>query len=153
MHTDIGNHLMNTTRHPRREYSDKATRNVLVIGGDHFGLAVAEYLSEGAQSVMFVSETRPTGVADDVEPLHRKLSNANDIRALVSEITEIDLVVVVGSDSEALLLGYLARRELDPRDVVVGISNPANEPAFEDTGVDLIDVPQLLAEQIRDRYR
>jgi len=144
---------MNTTRHPRREYSDKATRNVLVIGGDHFGLAVAEYLSEGAQSVMFVSETRPTGVADDVEPLHRKLSNANDIQALASENADTDLVVVIGSDSQALLVGYLIRRELDSCDVVAGISNPANASAFGGTGVEYIDVPQLLAEQIRDRYR
>jgi len=143
---------MDTIRRNTHSDSDKAARNVLVIGGNRFGLAVAEYLTEGARSVTFVSETKPTDVADGVKPIHRELSGANDVRTLASEITDIDLVVVIGSDSETLLLGYLARRELDPRNVVAGISNPANESAFEGTGVDHIDLPWLLAEQLRDRY-
>lgn len=143
---------MDTIRQNTRDDSRKVARKVLVIGGDNFGLAVAEYLTEGAQSVTFVSETKPIDDADDVESIHRELSGANDVRALASEITDIDLVVVIGSDSETLLLGYLVRRELNPRDVVAGISNPANEPAFEGAGVDHINIPQLLAEQICDRY-
>ena len=144
---------MDATRRNPRDNPDKAVQNVLVIDGGHFGLAVAEYLTEGARSVTLVSETDPTGVADGVKLIQRTLSDANDVRALASEVTDIDtVVVVVGSDSEALLLGYLARRELDPRDVVAGISNPANEPAFEGTGVDIIDVPRLLAERIRSGY-
>jgi len=144
---------MNTTRRNPRDEPDKAARNVLVIGGNHFGLAIAESLIEDAQSVTFVSENRSIDVADGVKPIHRKLSDASDVRALASEIDHIDLVVVVGSDAEALLLGHLVRRELNPRDVVAGISNPANEPAFEGTSVDCIDIPRLLAEQIRDRYK
>jgi Trk K+ transport system NAD-binding subunit len=143
---------MDTIRQHSRDNPDKAARNVLVIGVDHFGHAVAEYLTEGPQSVTFVSETGPTDVTDEVTLIHRKLSDAGDVRALASEITDIDLVVVTGSDSEALLLGYLAKREFDPCDVVAGISNPANEPAFEGTGVDIIDMPRLLAERIRDGY-
>lgn len=143
---------MNTTRRKPRDDPDETAQNLLVIGGNHFGLAVAEYLTEGAQSVTFVSEDQLIDVADEVKAIHRKLSNANDVRSLASEVTDVDLVVVVGSDSEALLLGYLARRELDPRVVVAGISNPANDSAFEGTGVDRIELPRLLAEQIRDRY-
>jgi len=143
---------MHMIRRNSRDDSSKAARDVLVVGGDNFGLAVAEYLTEGAQSVTFVSETRPTDVADEVKPIHRELSGANDIRALASEITDVDLVVVIGSESETLLLGYLVRRELDPCNVVAGISNPNNEPAFEATGVDHIDVPRLIAERICDRY-
>ena len=143
---------MNTIHRNSRDNSHKAARNILVIGGDHFGLAVAEYLTGGAQSVTFVSETKLIDIADEVKPIHRELSGANDVRALASEITDIDLAVVIGSDSETLLLGYLVRRELDPHDTVVGISNPANESAFEGTGVDHIDIPQLLAEQIYGRY-
>jgi len=143
---------MNTTRRNPRDDSDKLPQNVLVIGGNHLGLAVAENLAGGARSVTVVSDTQPSDIADGVRPVHRKVSDANDVRALASEITDVDLVVVVGSDSEALLLGYLARRELDPRDVVTGISNPTNGSAFEGTGVDYIDMPRLLAKQIRDRY-
>jgi len=143
---------MDAIRRNSRDDPDKAARNVLVIGGDRFGLAAAEYLAEGARSVTLVSETEPTDVADEVTLIQRTLLDANDVRALASEVADIDLVVVVGSDSEALLLGYLARRELDPHDVVAGISNPTNEPAFEGTGVDLIDMPRLLAERTRDRY-
>jgi Trk K+ transport system NAD-binding subunit len=139
-------------RQNSRSDSHRAARNVLVIGGDHFGLAVAEYLTESAQSVTFVSETNPTDVADGVKPIHHELSSANDIRALASEIADVGLVVVIGSDSETLLLGYLVRRELDPCNVVAGISNPVNGSAFEDTGVDHIDLPRLLAEQICNRY-
>lgn len=143
---------MDTMRRNSRSDSHRAARNVLVIGGDHFGLAVAEYLTESAQSVTFVSETNPTDVADGVKPIYYELSGANDIRALASEIADVGLVVVIGSDSETLLLGYLVRRELDPCNVVTGISNPANGSAFEGTGVDHIDLPRLLAEQICDRY-
>jgi len=143
---------MDIMRRNSRGDSHGTARNVLVIGGDHFGLAVAEYLTESAQSVTFVSETTPTDVADGVKSIHRELSNVNDVRALASEIADVGLVVVIGSDSEALLLGYLVRRELDPCNVVAGVSNPANGSAFEGTGVDHIDLPRLLAEQIRDRY-
>jgi len=143
---------MDTIRRNSHSTSQKGVRNVLVIGGDHFGLAVAEYLTEGAQSVTFVSETKLTDVADEVRPINRELSCADDVRSLASEITDIDLAVVVGSDSETLLLGYLIRRELDPCDVVASISNPANESAFDGTGVDCINIPLLLAEQLCDRY-
>jgi Trk K+ transport system NAD-binding subunit len=144
---------MNTTRRKPGDYPDEAAQNILVIGGNHFGLAIAEYLTETARSVTFVSDDQPTGVPHDVTLLHRKLSDADDVRALASEITDVDLVVVVGSDSEALLLGHLVRRELGPRDVVAGISNPDNDSAFEGTGVDRIDVSRLLAEQICDQYK
>lgn len=135
--SDIRIHFMHTIRQNSR---------------DDVGLAVAEYLSEGNQSVTFVSEPKPSAVADEVNSIHRKLSGAQDVRALASETTDIDLVVVIGSDSETLLLGYLIRCELDPREVLADISNPANEPAFEGTGVDHIDIPQLLSEYICDRY-
>jgi Trk K+ transport system NAD-binding subunit len=145
---------MDATRRNPRDDPDRTAQHVLVIDGGHFGLAVAEYLTEGARSVTLVSETEPTGVADEVTLIQRTLSDANDVRALASEVTDIDIdiVVIVGSDSKALLLGYLARREFDPCDVVAGISNPANGSAFEGTGVDHIDLPQLLAEQVCDRY-
>jgi len=143
---------MNTIRRNSRSDSHEAARNVLVIGGDRFGLAVAEYLTESARSVTFVTETAPTDVADGVKSIHRELSGVNDVRALASEIADVGLVVVIGADSESLLLGYLIRRELDPREVVAGVSNPANGSAFEEADVDHIDLPRLLAEQIRDRY-
>jgi len=145
---------MDATRRNPRDDPDRTAQHVLVIDGGHFGLAVAEYLTEGARSVTLVSETEPTGVADEVTLIQHTLSDANDVRALASEVTDtdIDIVVIVGSDSKALLLGYLARREFDPCDVVAGISNPANGSAFEGTGVDHIDLPQLLAEQVCDRY-
>ena len=143
---------MDTIRRNSRDDPHNAARNVLVIGGDHVGLAVAEYLSEGNQSVTFVSETEPTDVADEVKAIHRKVSGPHDVRALAAETSDIDLVVVIGTDSETLLLGHLVRRELDPREVVAGVSDPANEPAFEGTGVDHIDIPRLLSERICDRY-
>lgn len=152
LHLGIGTQSMDAIRRNPRDNPDRTAQHVLVIDGGHFGFAVAEYLTEGARSVTLVSETKPTGVADEVTLIQRTLSDANDVRALASEVTDIDIVVTVGSDSEALLLGYLARREFDPCNVVAGISNPANGSAFEGTGVDHIDLPQLLAEQICDRY-
>ena len=143
---------MNAIRQDPRDGPDGAARDVLVIGGGRFGLAVAEYLTEDAQSVTLVSEAEPVDITDEMRLIRRTPLDASDVRALVSEVTDIDLVVV-GSDSEALLLGYVARREFDPCNVVAGISNPANGSAFKGTGVDHIDLPRLLAEQICDRYK
>jgi len=143
--------LMNATHRAPNDDPDSAAPNVLVIGGDGFGVAVGEYLTEGAQSVTVVSERQPTAPPDAVDVVDRELSDATDVRSLAAEVTDIDLVVV-GSDSEALLLGYLVRRELDPCDVVSAVSNPEHVPAFESTGVDCIDMPRLLAEEIHDRY-
>lgn len=95
---------MDSIRRNSRSDSHRATQSVLVIGGDHSGLAVAEYLTESGRSVTFVSETSPTDVADGVKPIRHELSGANDIRVLPSEITDVDHVVVIGSDSETLLL-------------------------------------------------
>ena len=142
---------MNAIRQNPRDGPDGAAQDVLVIGGGRFGLAVAEYLTEDAQSVTLVSEAEPVDITDEMRLIRRTPLDASDVRALVSEVTDIDLVVV-GSDSEALLPGYVARREFDPCDVVAGVSDPADGPAFEGTGVDLVDVPRLLVERIRDRY-
>jgi Trk K+ transport system NAD-binding subunit len=139
-------------RRNSRNDSYRAARNALVIGGDYFGFAVAEYLTESAHSVTFVSETNLTDVTDGVKPIHHELSGANDIRVLTSEIADVGPTVVIGSDSETLLSGCLVRRELDPCDVVAGTLNPANSSALEDTVVDHIDLPRLLAEQMCDRY-
>lgn len=151
MYSGIGIHHMNTTRQHRQDDVSEPPQHVLVLGGAQFGLAVAEYLTGDGQSVTFVSEAFPTAAPDEVTLIHRPLTGANDFRELASELAAIDLVVVVAADAEALLLGYLARRELDPRDVVVGISDPSNEPLFDGTGVDRIDIPRLLAADILDR--
>ena len=98
----------------------------------------------------FVFEPEPVDITDGMRSIRRTLPDASDVRTLASEVTDMDLVV--GSDSEALLPGYVARREFDPCDVVAGVSDPANGPAFEGTGVNLVDLPRLLAERIRDRY-
>jgi len=143
---------MHTTRRDSRNDSHRAAWNALIIGGDHFGLAVAEYLTESAQSVTFVSETNPTGVTDGVKPIHHELSSANDIRTLISEIADVGLAVVTGSDSETLLSGYLVRREPDPCDVVANISNSGRRFGPQRHWRELFDVPRLLAEQICDRY-
>jgi hypothetical protein len=144
---------MDTTRRTHRDDSSKSAQNILVIGGTDLAVAVARYLAQGGQSVTIVAKDQPTTVADGVTPIPHEVSDASDIRAIASEVADVDLVVVmVESDSEALLLGYLVRRELDPCDVVTGISNPSRDPAFEGTGVDRIELPRLLAEKIGDRY-
>lgn len=143
---------MNPTRRKARDEPDEAAKHVLVIGGNRFGLALAEYLTESAQSVTFVSDDQPTGGADGVESIHREISNAKDVRSLATEVTDVDFVVAVGSDTQALLSGYLVRRELDPRVVVASVSDPTNDTAFEGTGIDPIDMARLLAEEIHDRY-
>ena len=86
---------------------------------------------------------------DEMRLIQRTPPDASDVRTLTSAVTGMDLVV--GVDSEALPLGRVVRREFDPRDIVAGISDPANGPAFEGTGVDLVDVPRLLVGQVRDR--
>ena len=141
---------MNAIRQNPRDGPDGAARDVLAIGGGRFGLAVAKYLTESARSVTFVSEIEPGDITDEMRLIQRTLLDASDVRTLASEVADMDLVV--GSDSEALLPGYVARRQFDPRDVVAGISDPADGPAFEGTGVNPVDVPRLLAERIRDRY-
>ena len=141
---------MNAIRQNPRGGPGGAARDVLVIGGSHFGLAVAEYFTAGARSMTLASEPEPVDITDGSRLIRRTPPDASGIRTLASAITDMDLVV--GSDSEALLPEYVARREFDPSDVVAGISDPANGPAFERTGVDLVDMPRLLVEQIRDRY-
>ena len=141
---------MNAIRQNPRDGPDGTARNVLAIGGGRFGLAVAKYLTRGARSVMFGSEPEPGDITDGTRPTQRTPPDASNVRALASEVTGTDLVV--GADSEALLPGYVARRQFDSCDVVAGVSNPADGPAFEGTGADLVDVPRLLVERIRDRY-
>ena len=150
-YSDVRIELMNAIRQNPRDGPDGAAQDVLVIGGGRFGLAVAECLTEGARSVTLVSETEPVDITDEMRLIQRTPLNASDVRTLASEVADVDLVVV-GSDSEALLPGYVARREFDPCDVVAVISDPANGPAFEGTDVDLVDMPRLLVERIRDRY-
>ena len=80
--------------------------------------------------------------------IKRTPPDANDVRTLASAATGMDLVVV--SDSEALPLGYVARPEFDPCESSRA-SRIRRRPAFEGTGVDLVDTPRLLVGQVRDR--
>ena len=45
---------MNTTRRKARDEPDESAQNVLVVGGSHFGLAVAEYLTEDRPQLAYV---------------------------------------------------------------------------------------------------
>jgi Trk K+ transport system NAD-binding subunit len=143
---------MTTTRSTEAETTDGIAEHVVVVGGDHFGLAIAEYLVGEGRSVTFVSETELPGVVDGVAFIHREITAASDVRALGLELADADVVVVVGIDSEALVTGYLVRQELNPRTVVAGLSDPSNCPAFEGTGIERIDVPRLLADRIHDQH-
>jgi Trk K+ transport system NAD-binding subunit len=142
---------MHTTRRRNADRTDSTAEHVLVIGGNRFGLAVAEYLTESARSVTYAAENRPPTEIDGVEALQREIADATDVRALASEVRNVDLVVVVGSDSKALLTGHLVRREFDPCVVVAGLSDPSNQSAFEGTEVEPIDMARLLADAVRDR--
>lgn len=143
---------MNAPRRIERDDPAGEALNVLVIGGDKLGLAVAECLTEGAQTVTFVSDAAPTDDDGDVAAIHREVGDVSDVRSLASDVTDVDLVVTLGSDSQALLSGYLARREFGPCAVVAGVDDPTTAPAFDDTGVDCISIPQLVADRIRDQY-
>lgn len=142
---------MNTTRRIERDESARDDLDVLVIGGGCFGLAIAEYLAEWARSVTFAAEVAPADCGDGVKAIQREVRDASDVRSLASDVTDVDLVITAGSDSQALLTGCLARREF-PCAVVAGVDDPANGPAFDCTGVDRISIPRLLAERIRERY-
>jgi Trk K+ transport system NAD-binding subunit len=100
-----------------------------------------------------VSDRAPPSDDSGVEFLRRRVADGSHVRSLAEELPDIDVVVAVGPDEEVLLIGYLARREFDACLVVAGITDPRTESAFEDTGVDTISLPQLLADGIRERYR
>lgn len=143
---------MNTERRTDTAGIDGAPTHVLVIGGTRLSLAVAEYLTRTG-SVTYASGNQPSGGVDGVDAIDRDIATATDVRALASEVADVDLVVAVGSDSRALLTGRLIRQQLEPRTVVAGIFDPANAAAFEGTGVETVDIPRLLADEICDRYR
>jgi len=58
------------------------------------------------------SGPEPVDITDEMRLIERTPPDASDVRTLASAVTGMDLVV--GSDSEALLLEYAARREFDP---------------------------------------
>lgn len=143
---------MNKTQRIESDHPTVESIRALVIGGNRFGLAVAEGLTEDAESVTLVTDDPTVTGGDGIESIQRDITGMRDVKSIASEVDDVDLVVVVGADEQALLSGYLARLELDPSMVIAGLDDPTNDPAFQGTGIDRINVPALLAERIRERY-
>lgn len=125
---------------------------ILVIGGGRFGLALASNLADRAGSVTFVDDGPDLdGEAGDVDVVPNRVSDASDIEQIGDEVGRVDAVVVAGSDSQALLSGHLASRELDPHVVVALLSDPQLACAFDEAEIVHVDTAALFADEVRDR--
>lgn len=100
----------------------------------------------------FVSETQPTGFADEMPHLHRELSEVNDLCSRPSG-SDSNGPVLLGSDSESVLLECPLQPEIEHIDIVAALSYTATDRAFGDTGVSRITIPRLLAQQICEGCR
>lgn len=126
--------------------------SAIVFGGGRQSTALAESLAESMESVTLVGrDADPDLVGEDVEVVRRSTTNAAEVRAIGATVGPVDAVVATGSDGEALLAGHLARMELDPDVVIATVTDPTRDEAFEDTGIERVDVPGVLAEHIRSR--
>lgn len=129
-----------------------STTSVVVFGAGRQSTALAESLAGSIDSVTLVGpDADPDRTAEDVDVVSRATTNAAEVQAIAATVGSVDAVVATGSDSEALLAGYLARMELDPSVVIATVSDPTRGAAFQDTGIERIDVPEVLAEHVRER--
>lgn len=144
------------TEHRRlvRDEDASAARatNLVVLGTGRRAQAVAANLTDCVDSVTLVGRDADDGrVPEGLDAVAGSITNAAEVRALGDAEGPVDAVVAVGPDSEALLAGYLARRELDPETVIATVNDPDRGAAFENTGVEPLDVSALLADHIRAR--
>lgn len=129
-----------------------STIDLVVFGSDRRARVLAESVVGSVASVTLVhSDADPDRSADEVDVLDGAVTNAAEVRAIGEAVGPIDAVVAVGPDSEALLAGYLARLELDPDVVIATVNDPGREPAFANTGVERLNVADVLADRIRMR--
>ncbi len=129
-----------------------STRHLVVLGGGRQGRALAESLVDSVDTVTLVcTDTDPERAPEGVDVLPERVASATDVTAIEDVAGPVDAVVATGTDSEALLAGYLARRELDPDIVIATMTDPARDAAFSATGIERLDVSTVLADHIRSR--
>jgi Trk K+ transport system NAD-binding subunit len=123
----------------------------LVVGGGPTGRGMADTLAGTGRPVAFVDEDAvDRGEEEKVEVLSERVTDPPSLRAVLDEVGEVGSVVVVGPDSEALLVTVLAKRELREVPILAVVSDPQRRSAFEDLGVESLDLAALLGTAIRE---
>jgi Trk K+ transport system NAD-binding subunit len=134
------------------EPQSAGSTTLVVLGGGPRARALAESLAGSVGPVTMVgNDVDPDRTDGTFDRLDHRIDHAQDVNAIEDSVGPVDAVVAVGTDSETLLAGYLARRELEP-DVVIGtVDDPDRKAAFSDTGIEPLDISAVLATQIRER--
>jgi Trk K+ transport system NAD-binding subunit len=134
------------------EPQSAGSTNLVVLGGGSRARGLAESLAVSVGPVTMVGDDEgPERTDGEFDRLDHPINQASDVNAIGDSVGPVDVVVAVGTDSEALLAGYLARRELDPNVVIATVDDPDRQAAFSATGVEPLDVSALLADRIRSR--
>lgn len=122
----------------------------LVVGGGPTGRGMADTLAGTGRSVAFVDEDAVDHGEDEVEVLSERVTDPPSFQAVLDEVGEVGSVVVVGPDSEALLVTLLAQRQLRSVPIVAVVDDPRRQCAFEALGVESLDLAALLATAVRE---
>lgn len=134
------------------EPQSAGSTTLVVLGGGSRARGLAESLAGSVGPVTMVGDdVGPDCTDGDFDRLDHPINHATEVNAIEDSVGSVDAVVAVGTDSEALLAGYLARRELDPNVVIATVDDPDRKAAFSATGVEPLDVSALLADRIRER--
>lgn len=127
-----------------------AGATTLVVGGGPTGRGMADTLAGTGRPVAFVDEDAVDHGEDEFEVLAERVTDPPSFRAVLDEVGDVGSVVVVGPDSEALLVTVLAKRELREVPILAVVSDPQRRSAFENLGVESLDLAAVLATAIRE---
>jgi hypothetical protein len=120
-------------------------RQILIVGDDPVGPAIARYLSE---DVLFrgFDDRRARRVADDVRDV-----GVLDEGGTWSPSEAVDVAVVAtATDSTNLLATQRLRLESDA-DIIVRLNDPTNRDAYAPLGVETVCVATNVGEQIAEQ--
>lgn len=148
---------MGPSTRTRLDVADSAPSgaSVLVVGGGTTGRGIAENLAASDAAVTFVdgsaTDEPASGATDGVQTLAHRVVDAAGIRAIHDAVGDVDAVVAAGPDSHALLVGHLARRELDPSAVVAIVDDPWHRCAFDGLDLETVVTTEVLARRVQER--
>ena len=120
---------------------------IVIMGGGRVGLALANLLIDNGEDITLIEsdETLCAEVAAELDALVICGNGTKSKLLEESNIEDADFFIATTGNDEANLLSCILVRKYNVPNIIARVSNPDNEEAFKEVGIDHVISPETAA--------